>query len=109
MNQSGYDNQEEEFTSQYTPEEEKHMALADVIMAKIINEYENDGTQALMALSKALIRMAQGDLDGASTDSFYSILDIAINAPFDKRHEPFNRFVTDALYSEALEIASLNL
>ena len=109
MNQNGYDNQEEEFTSQYTPEEEKHQAIADVIMAKMVNDYENDGTQVLMALSKALIRMAQGDLDGASTDSFYRILDIAINAPFDKRHEPFNRFVTDALYAESLEIASLGL
>ena len=109
MCQHEYDSEEEEFMSEYTPEEEKHQALADIIMAKMVNDYENDGTQVLMALSKALIRMAQGDLDGASTDSFYSILDIAINAPFDKRHEPFNRFVTDALYSEALEIASLNL
>jgi len=109
MNQHDYDNQEEEFTSQYTSEEEKHQALADVIMAKMIAKYEDDSTQVLMAIAKALCKMAQGDLDSSTTDSFHGILDIAINAPFDKRHEPFNRFVTDALYAEALEIAELNL
>jgi hypothetical protein len=109
MSQHDYDNAEEEFTSQYTPEEEKHQALADVIMAKMVNDYADDSTQVLMILAKALCKMAAGDLDSITTDSFHSILDIAINAPFDKRHEPFNRFVTDAIYAEALEIAGLNL
>lgn len=109
MNQQEYDNQEEEFSNEYTLEEEKHQALADAIMAKMVSNYENDSTQVLMILSKVLRRMAFGELDSITTDSFHNILDIAINAPFDKRHEPFNRFITDALYAEALEIASLNL
>jgi hypothetical protein len=109
MCQHDYDNKEEEFTSQYTPEEEKHQALADAIMAKIVNDYENDSTQVLMAIAKTLCKMAQGDLDSITTENFHSILDIAINAPFDKRHEPFNRFVTDVLYAEALAIAELGL
>ena len=109
MNQQEYDNAEEEFASQYTPQEEKHQALADVIMAKIVTDYESDSTQVLMILAQALCKMVAGELDSITTDSFHSILDIAINAPFDKRHEPFNRFVTDALYDEALTIASLNL
>ena len=109
MNQQGYDSQEEQCSSQYTEQGEKHMALADVIMAKMVCNYENDSTLVLMILSKVLQKMAAGELDSVTTDSFHSILDSAINAPFDKRHEPFRRFVTDALYAEALEIASLNL
>lgn len=107
MCQHDYDNQEKEFTSQYTPEEEKHQAFADAIMAKMVNDYADDSTQVLMILAKALCKMASGELDSITTDSFHSILDTAINAPFDKRHEPFNRFVIDALYSEALGIARL--
>jgi hypothetical protein len=109
MCQHDYDNQEEEFTNEYTPEEEKHQAIADALMAKIISKYEDDSTEVLIILAQALYRMAKGNLDSATTDNFHSILDIAINAPLDKRHEPFNRFVTDALYSEALAIAELNL
>lgn len=86
---------------EYDSQEEKHMALADVTMSKMVNDYENDSTQVLMILSKVLQKMALGELDSITTDNFHSILDIAINAPFDKRHEPFNRFVTDALYAEA--------
>ena len=108
MCQHDYDNKEE-VSSEYTLEEEKHQALADVIMAKMVNNNENDSFEVLMILSKTLFQMAAGELDSITTDSFHSILDVAINAPFDKRHEPFNRFVTDALYTEALEIASLNL
>ena len=93
----------------FTAKEEKRQALADVIMAKIINDYESDSSQVLMILAQTLANMVAGELDSITTDSFHSILDIAINAPFDKRHEPFNRFVTDALYAEALEIAGLNL
>ena len=93
----------------FTAKEEKRQALADVIMAKIINDYESDSSQVLMILAQTLANMVAGELDSITTDSFHSILDIAINAPFDKRHEPFNRFVTDALYAEALEIAELNL
>ena len=104
-----WDNQEEDFSNEYTDTEEKHQALADVIMAKIINDYESDSSQVLMILAQTLAKMVAGELDSITTDSFHSILDIAINAPFDKRHEPFNRFVTDALYAEALEIAELNL
>ena len=84
-------------------------AIADLIVDKMIAKYEDDSTEVLMALSKTLCKMAQGDLDGAATDNFHSILDIAINAPFDKRHEPFNRFVADAIYAEALARAELNL
>ena len=104
MCQQEWDNQNE-----YTPEKEKHQALADAIMANIVNNYADDSTEVLAILSRTLLKMAAGELDSVTTDSFHSILDIAINAPFDKRHEPFNRFVTDALYAEALEIASLNL
>ena len=93
----------------FTAKEEKRQALADVIMAKIINDYESDSSQVLMILAQTLAKMVAGELDSITTDSFHSILDVAINAPFDKRHEPFNRFVTDALYDEALEIARLNL
>ena len=93
----------------FMAKEEKLQALADVIMAKIINDYESDSAQVLMILAQTLAKMAVGELDSITTDSFHSILDIAINAPFDKRHEPFNRFVIDALYAEALEIARLNL
>ena len=93
----------------FTAKEEKRQALADVIMAKIINDYESDSSQVLMILAQTLAKMVAGELDSITTDSFHNILDIAINAPFDKRHEPFNRFVTDALYDEALEIARLNL
>ena len=93
----------------FMAKEEKLQALADVIMAKIINDYESDSSQVLMILAQTLAKMVAGELDSITTDSFHSILDIAINAPFDKRHEPFNRFVTDALYAEALEIAGLNL
>ena len=93
----------------FTAKDEKHQALADIIMAKIINDYESDSSQVLMILAQTLAKMVAGELDSITTDSFHSILDIAINAPFDKRHEPFNRFVTDALYAEALEIAELNL
>jgi hypothetical protein len=109
MCQHEWDNQEEEFSNEYTPEEEKHQALADVIMAKMVNDYEDDSAKVLTILSRALLKMASGELDSITTDSFHSILDIAINAPLDKRHDPFNRFVTDALYSEAYEIAELNL
>ena len=93
----------------FTAKEEKRQALADVIMAKIINDYESDSSQVLMILAQTLAKMVAGELDSITTDSFHSILDVAINAPFDKRHEPFNRFVTDALYAESLEIARLNL
>ena len=93
----------------FTAKEEKRQALADVIMAKIINDYESDSSQVLMIIAQTLAKMVAGELDSITTDSFHSILDIAINAPFDKRHEPFNRFVTDALYAEALEIARVNL
>jgi len=109
MCQYEWDNQEEEFTNEYTPEEENHLVLADAIMARIVNDYADDSTQVLVILARALIKMASGELDSSTTYSFHLILDIAINAPFDKRHEPFNRFVTDALYSEALAIAELNL
>jgi hypothetical protein len=109
MCQHEWDSQEEEFTNEYTPEEEKHQSLADVIMAKMVNDYADDSTEVLMILAQALCRMASGELDSITTDNFHSILDIAIVTPFDKRHEPFNRFVTDALYSEALEIAGLRL
>ena len=109
MNQHDYDNAEESFSNEYTPAEEKHMALADGIMARMVNDYADDSTQVLAILARALIKMASGELDSITTDNFHSILDIAINAPFDKRHEPFNRFVTDALYSEALAIAELIL
>lgn len=84
-------------------------AIADLILDKMISKYEDDSTEVLMVLAKTLCKMAQGDLDGATTDNFHSILDIAMTAPFDKRHEPFNRFVTDALYAEALALAELNL
>lgn len=84
-------------------------AIADVILDKMITKYEDDSTQVLMALAKALCKMAQGDLDNAATDSFHSILDIAINAPYSARHEPFNRFVADAIYAEALALAEINL
>ena len=107
MCQHEWDNQEEEFSNEYTPEEEKHQALADVIMAKMVNKYADDSTQVLGILAQALCKIASGELDSITTDNFHSILDIAINAPFDKRHEPFNRFVTDALYAEALAIARL--
>lgn len=109
MYQHEWDNQEEDFTNEYTPEEEKHQALADAIMAKIVNNYQSNSMEVLTILSRCLLKMASGELDSITTDSFHSILDIAINAPFDKRNEPFNRFVTDALYAEALEIAGLNL
>ena len=109
MCQHDYDNQEEEFTNEYTPEEEKHQALADAIMSRIVNNYSDDSTEVLTILSRALLKLASGELDSITTDNFHSILDTAINAPFDKRHEPFNRFVTDALYAEALAIAELNL
>jgi hypothetical protein len=109
MCQHEWDNQEEEFSNEYTPEEEKHQALADVIMAKIINDYADDSTEVLLILTQALCRMASGELDSITTDSFHSILDIAINAPFDKRHEPFNRFVIDALYAKSLAMAELVL
>lgn len=109
MNQREYENQEEKFSNEHTEQEEKHQALADVIMAKMVSNYENDSFEVLMILSKTFFQMAHGEINSITTDNFHSILDIAINAPFDKRHEPFNRFVTDALYAEALEIAKLNL
>jgi hypothetical protein len=109
MNQHEYDNIEEQYISQYTAQEEKHQALADVIMAKMNTKYEDDSTDVLMVLAKTLCKMAQGDLDGAATDNFHSILDIAISAPYAERHTPFNRFVADAIYAEALALARLNL
>ena len=45
---------EEEFTNEYTAQEEKQQALADVIMAKIINDYESDSSQVLMILAQTI-------------------------------------------------------
>jgi hypothetical protein len=109
MCQHEYDNQEEEFVSQYTQEEEKHQALADVIMANIINDFENDSTEVLDILANHLSKMSLGQVDSCTTESFCGLLVIAINAPFNERYDPFNRFVIDALYAEALEIAELGL
>jgi len=108
MYQRGYAAAERYLKREPLSDEEKHRARANVIMAKMINKYADDSTEVLTILSKALCKMAEGDLDISAADNFHTILDNAINAPFNKRHNPFNRFVTDALYAEALEIADLN-
>ncbi len=109
MNQHDYDNREEAFTNQYTPEEEKQQALADVIMAKMINDFEDDSTEVLDLLAQHLTKMSLGQIDSCTTDSFCGLLGMALHAPFDKRFDTFNRFVIDALYAEAYEIAELGV
>lgn len=106
MNQHEYDNQEEEFSNEYTPEEEKHQALADVIMAKMVSDFQDDATEVMRILSKHIKKMADGDQDG---ECLITVIDGAINAPYSNRHDPANRWIIDALYAEALEIARLNL
>ena len=106
MNQHDYDNAEEEFTSQYTPEEEKHQALADVIMAKIVSSFQDDATEVMRILADNIRQMAEGERDG---ECLIAVIDGAISAPFDKRHDPCNRFIIDAIYAKSLAMAGLNL
>jgi hypothetical protein len=109
MSQRRYDKQEEVFSNEYTPKEEKHQALADKLMADIIASYKDDSTEVLMILSERLKKMALGEVDNINTDVLHGILDLIFDAPFDTRHDPLNRFVTDAIYSEALALAELDL
>jgi hypothetical protein len=109
MSQHRHDSQEEVFSNEYTPKEEKHQALADKIMADIITGYKDDSTEVLMILSERLKKMALGEVDSINTDVLHGILDLLFDAPFDTRHDPLNRFVTDAIYSEALALAELDL
>ena len=106
MNQTEWDNQEEVFVSEYTPEEEKHQALTDAIMAEIVAEFEDVATEVLMILSDRLRKMALGEVD---SEGLISIIDMVFNSPINCRHDPLNRFILDAIYSESLEIAKLDL
>ena len=106
MCQHDYDNKEEEFMSEYTPEEEKHQALADVIMAKIFSDFQDDATEVMSILSKHIKKMADGDQDG---ECLIAVIDGAINAPYYNRHDPANRWIIDAIYLESLALAELNL
>ena len=97
---------EEEFTNEYTAQEEKQQALADVIMAKIINDFQDDATEVMRILSKHIKKMADGDQDG---ECLITVIDGAINAPYSNRHDPANRWIIDVIYSESLALAELNL
>ena len=102
MNQTEWDNQEEVFTL----EDERLLAIADAIMAKIVAEFEDDATEVLHILSDRLRKMALGEAD---SEGLISIIDTVFNSPINCRHDPLNRFILDAIYSESLEIAKLDL
>jgi len=106
MSQHEWDNQEEEFTSQYTAEEEKHQALADIVMSDIITKFEDDATEVLDILAHAIKQMAEGNTDG---ECLIAVIDGAINAPFHKRNYPCTRWIIDAIYAESLAMAELGL
>jgi hypothetical protein len=106
MNQHEYDNQEEVFEDEFTPQQEKHQALTDIVMSDIIAKFEDDATEVLDILAHAIKQMALGNIDG---ECLISVIDAAFNAPFSERHNPINRFIIDAIYTEALAIAELDL
>lgn len=106
MSQYEYDNQEERFSSDSSEREEKHQALTDVIMSDMLRSFQDDATEVLFTLAERIRQMALGNVDG---EALVSVIDGAINAPFHDRHEPINRFIIDAIYAEALEIAELDL
>ena len=101
-------NQEEEFSNEYTDTEEKHQAIADIIMADIIAGFEESSVEVLMILSERLKKMAQGELDG-DAEIVVGLVNTALNAPYSNRHDPVNRWIIDAIYSEALALAELDL
>ena len=103
-----WDNQEEDFSNEYTDTEEKHQAIADIIMADIIAGFEESSVEVLMILSERLKKMAQGELDG-DAEIVVGLVNTALNAPYICRNEPLNRFIIDAIYSAALSIAELDL
>ena len=103
-----WDNQEEEFSNEYTDTEEKHQAIADIIMADIIAGFEESSVEVLMILSERLKKMAQGEFDG-DAEIVVGLVNTALNAPYICRNEPLNRFIIDAIYSAALSIAELDL
>ena len=103
-----WDNQEEEFSIEYTDTEEKHQAIADIIMADIIAGFEESSVEVLMILSERLKKMAQGELDG-DAEIVVGLVNTALNAPYSNRHDPVNRWIIDAIYSEALALAELDL
>ena len=98
MNQTEWDNQEEEFTL----EDERHEAIADAIMANIIANFQDDATEVMKILSDHIKKMAEGDQDG---ECLIAVIDGAICAPFNKRHDPCNRWIIDAIYSKSLDMA----
>ena len=106
MCQHEWDNQEEEFSDEYTPEQEKHQALADALMSDIITKFEDDATEVMFILAENIRQMALGNRDG---EALISLIDAAIHAPFNKRHDVQNRWIIDAIYTEALAIAELDL
>ena len=97
---------EDDFMSEYTPEQEKHQALTDIVMSDIIAKFEDVATEVLYILAHAIKQMALGNLDG---ECLISVIDSAINAPFNKRHDVQNRWIIDAIYTEALAIAEVDL
>ena len=97
---------EDEFMYEYTAKEEKHQALADVIMAKIINDFQADATEVMRILADNIRQMVEGERDG---ECLIAVINGAISAPFDKRHEPCNRWIIDAIYSKALSVAEVDL
>jgi hypothetical protein len=55
-------------------------------------------------LADNIRQIAEGERDG---ECLIAIIDGAISAPFDKRHDPCNRWIIDAIYAECLAMAEL--
>ena len=106
MCQHELNNQEDEFISEYTPKQQKHQALADVIMANIVSNFQDDATEVMRILAGNIRQMEKGERDG---ECLIAVIDGAISAPFDKQHDPINRWIIDAIYAESLAMAELGL
>jgi len=86
--------------------EELHEAIGEAIMANIVANFQEDPKEILTILSNRLKEMAKGDLD---VECMVAVIDGAICAPFNKRHDPCNRWIIDAIYAKSLAMAELGV
>jgi len=104
MSQHEWDNQEEVFSNEYTEQQERHQAVADAIMTNIVSNFQDDSTEVMRILADNIRQMAEGERD---SECLIAVIDGAICAPFNKRHDPCNRWIIDAIYAESLAMAEL--
>lgn len=79
----------------------------DEIEKEHIKYLENDNNlaDALRAIAKFLELIAAGEESEAMIDMVSSVVQAAVNRPFEDRHKPINTLINTAIEREALQLA----